>query len=40
MTLAGHLFKHHPFDRLVMVLCVRWSVTYKLSYRSRNYSGT
>jgi transposase-like protein len=33
MTFADHLFKRHRFDRLVMVLCVRWYVTYKLSYR-------
>jgi transposase-like protein len=33
MTLADHLFKRHRFDRLVMVLCVRWYVSYKLSYR-------
>jgi len=33
MTLADHLFKRHRFDRLVMVLCVRWYLSYKLSYR-------
>jgi IS6 family transposase len=33
MTLADHLFKRHRFDRMVMVLCVRWYVSYKLSYR-------
>ena len=33
MTLADYLFKRHRFDRLVMVLCVRWYVTYKLSYQ-------
>lgn len=33
MTLADHhLFKRHRFDRLVMVLCVRWYLSYKLSY--------
>jgi transposase-like protein len=33
MTLADHLFKRHRFDRLVMMLCVRWYASYKLSYR-------
>jgi transposase-like protein len=33
MTFADHLFKRHRFDRLVMLLCVRWYVSYKLSYR-------
>src|SRR5437763_8067740 len=33
MTFAYYLFKRHRFDRLVMVLCVRWYVSYKLSYR-------
>jgi transposase-like protein len=32
MTLADHLFKRRRFDRLVMVLNVRWLVSYKLSY--------
>lgn len=26
-------FKRHRFDRLVTVLCVRWHVSYKLSYQ-------
>jgi transposase-like protein len=33
MTLAEHLFKRHCFDRLVMVVCVRRYLSYKLSYR-------
>jgi transposase-like protein len=33
MTFADHLFKRHRLDRMVMVLCVRWCVSYKLSYR-------
>ena len=33
MTLADQLFKRHRFDRLVMVLCVRWYLSYQLSYR-------
>lgn len=33
MTFADHLFKCHRFDRPVMVLCVRWYVSYTLSYR-------
>jgi hypothetical protein len=32
MRLADHLFKRHRFERPVMVRCVRWYVTYKLSY--------
>lgn len=31
MTFADHLFKHRHFDRLVMVLWVRWYVSSKLS---------
>lgn len=27
--------KRHRFDRLVMVLCVRWYMSYQLSYRDR-----
>jgi transposase-like protein len=33
MTFAEHLFKRRHFDRLVIILCVRWYVRYKLSYR-------
>jgi transposase-like protein len=33
MTFADHLFKRRHFDRLVIILCVRWYVRYKLSYR-------
>jgi len=29
MTLANHLFKRHRFDRLVMVLCMRWRLCYR-----------
>jgi transposase-like protein len=32
--LADHLFKRHRFDRLIMILCVRWYPSYKLSYRN------
>jgi transposase-like protein len=30
---ASSLFRGRHFDRTVIVLCVRWYVTYKLSYR-------
>jgi transposase-like protein len=30
---AGALFKGRHFDHEVITLCVRWYVTYKLSYR-------
>src|SRR5215210_1042798 len=33
MTFADHLFKRRHFDRLIITLCVRWYVRYKLSYR-------
>jgi transposase-like protein len=33
MTFADHLFKRRHFDRLIITLCVRWYVSYKLSYR-------
>jgi transposase-like protein len=33
MTFADHLFKRRHFDRLMIILCVRWYVRYKLSYR-------
>ena len=33
MDYADHLFKRRHFDRLIIILCVRWYVTYKLSYR-------
>jgi transposase-like protein len=36
MAFADHLFKRRHFDRLVIilcVLCVRWYVRFKLSYR-------
>lgn len=33
MTYADSRFKGHRFDRRVIVLCIRWYVTYKLSYR-------
>ena len=29
------LFKYRHFDREIIILCVRWYVSYKLSYRSR-----
>ena len=32
-TLKG-LFKYRRFDREIIVLCVRWYVSYKLSYRN------
>jgi hypothetical protein len=33
MDYATHLFKRRHFDRFIIVLCVRWYVSYKLSYR-------
>jgi transposase-like protein len=27
------LFKRRHFDRTIIILCVRWYITYKLSYR-------
>ena len=33
MDYADHLFKRRHFDRPVITLCVRWYVSYKLSYR-------
>jgi transposase-like protein len=33
MDYATHLFKRRRFDRLIITLCVRWYMTYKLSYR-------
>lgn len=33
MTFADHLFKRRHFDRPIITLCVRWYVSYKLSYR-------
>ena len=33
MSRADHLFKRRHFDRLIIILCVRWSVRFKLSYR-------
>jgi putative transposase len=33
MDYADHLFKRRHFGRLIILLCVRWYVTYKLSYR-------
>jgi transposase-like protein len=33
MTFADHLFKRRHFDRLIITLCVRWYVRYKVSYR-------
>jgi transposase-like protein len=33
MDYATHLFKRRRFDRLIITLCVRWHMTYKLSYR-------
>ena len=33
MDYADHLFKRRHFDCLIIILCVRWYVTYKLSYR-------
>jgi len=32
MDYATHLFKRRRFDRLIITLCIRWYVTYKLSY--------
>jgi transposase-like protein len=31
MTFADHLFKRRHFDRLIITLCVRCYVSYKLS---------
>src|ERR671919_646605 len=33
MSYADHLFKRRHFDRLIIILCVRWYVRFKLSYR-------
>ena len=33
MTFADHLFKRRHFDRLIITLCIRWYLRYKLSYR-------
>jgi transposase-like protein len=36
MTSARHfdtLFKYRHFDRGIIILCARWYVSYKLSYR-------
>ena len=30
---ASSLFRGRHFDRTFIVLCVRWYITYKLSYR-------
>src|SRR5262245_66236460 len=30
---SSALFKRHHFDREIIILCVRWYITYKLSYR-------
>lgn len=30
---ASFLFRGRHFDRTVIILCVRWYSTYKLSYR-------
>jgi len=37
MTSARHfdtLFEYRHFDREIIILCVRWYVSYKLSYRA------
>jgi transposase-like protein len=31
--LPRHLFHGRHFDRSIIILCVRWYITYKLSYR-------
>jgi transposase-like protein len=33
MSYVDHLFKRRHFDRLIIILCVRWYVRFKLSYR-------
>ena len=30
---AAELFKGRHFDQTIIVLCVRWYITYKLSFR-------
>jgi len=30
---SAALFKRHHFDQEIIILCVRWYITYKLSYR-------
>jgi transposase-like protein len=30
---VSHLFRGRHFDRSIIILCVRWYITYKLSYR-------
>lgn len=27
------MFSGHHFDRSIIILCIRWYITYKLSYR-------
>jgi hypothetical protein len=39
MTFADHLFKRRHFDRLIITLCVRGYVTYKLSDRDPSRGG-
>jgi transposase-like protein len=29
----ANLFKYRHFDRPIIILCIRWYVSYKLSYR-------
>jgi len=31
--LSPSLFHGRHFDRFIIILCVRWYITYKLSYR-------
>jgi hypothetical protein len=35
MPSSDGLFKGRPFDREIIVLCVRWYLRYKLSYRDQ-----
>ena len=44
VTPASELFKGRQFDREIIVLCVRWYLRYKLSFRDLvvmiHYTGT
>jgi len=40
MLSMDDLFKGRQFDREIIILCVRWYLRFKLSFRARNFLGS
>ncbi|MDQ3754875.1 MAG: hypothetical protein M3371_09105 [Acidobacteriota bacterium] len=37
---SSALFHGHHFDRVIVILCIRWYIAFKLNYRAIKQHGT